>query len=479
MRDIVRGPRAYVAIGIVLVAAVLAAALFGAVSILPPKGGGAGAQPSVTPTVVRWFVGLTRSGSQTDESLAAAAAVAHFNATNRDGIRIVLESVPNADAFDVLKTEIASGNAPDIIGPVSDLGLVYFDGLLLDLRPEIARHHYDLGAFDPSLVAHLNRSAAPIEPNVPEGQIGLPYQVYPEFILYNSYLLAQAGLPKLPTKVGQTYQGQAWDWNALGSVAARLTLDDKGRDSTDPNFDARHIVQFGLDFPDSDPRWMASGFGSGSLVRSDFRTPQIPETWLDAWTWYYEAMWTHHYAPTSSNRDGATMAAGSVAMVPSWTWDLGTYLAPGSKAVSWDLAVMPSWRGQTTSPSGIDAFAIPKASAHPDAAFQAMVGLMADPSLAIAYGGMPARTAGQDAYLQTLAVRWSSDAAAWPVLEEMARYPATPGPDRDIPNFQQADSDCATWYANLQARSGLDMATEEGQLLNTLQTDFLSPMLDG
>src|SRR5512133_56155 len=81
------------------------------------------ATPSLTPypiaecqsgkTCIRWFVGL---GTGTDPVQIAAeeAVVKDFNASN-DKIQLILEVVPYNSAKDTLSTEIAAGNAPDVI----------------------------------------------------------------------------------------------------------------------------------------------------------------------------------------------------------------------------------------------------------------------------------------------------------------------------------------------------------------------------
>ena len=48
-------------------------------------------------------------------------------------------------ANDALATEIASGNGPDIVGPVGIGGANAFHGQWLDLGPLIAKNNYDLG----------------------------------------------------------------------------------------------------------------------------------------------------------------------------------------------------------------------------------------------------------------------------------------------------------------------------------------------
>jgi len=91
---------------------------------------------------IRWYVGL---GAGTDAPLVAAQEeiVADFNASQAE-IELVLEIVDNAQAYDVLSTQIAAGNAPDIVGPMGIRGRASFPGAWLDLTPMIDSAGYDL-----------------------------------------------------------------------------------------------------------------------------------------------------------------------------------------------------------------------------------------------------------------------------------------------------------------------------------------------
>ena len=101
-------------------------------------------------TEVRWYVGL---GAGTDEPLinAQQAIVDEFNASQSD-IELVLEIVDNDFAYDTLATQIASGNAPDIVGPMGIRGRSAFPGAWLDLSDLIAMNEYGLSDFDPALI---------------------------------------------------------------------------------------------------------------------------------------------------------------------------------------------------------------------------------------------------------------------------------------------------------------------------------------
>ncbi len=94
-----------------------------------------------------------------------------------------------------LKTQIAAGNAPDIIGPVGVEGLNLFRDHLLDLAPLIAKTGYNVPGVDPKLVDFFKLGEG-------GATIGVPYAVYPSFIYYNKDLFDEAR-PALPADQGR------------------------------------------------------------------------------------------------------------------------------------------------------------------------------------------------------------------------------------------------------------------------------------
>ena len=90
-----------------------------------------------------------------------------YNASQKD-VYISLEIVDNSIAAGNLKTQIAAGNAPDIIGPVGIEGLNLFRDQLLDLAPLVASSGYTQPGVDPKLTEFFK---------IGEGgsQIGLPF----------------------------------------------------------------------------------------------------------------------------------------------------------------------------------------------------------------------------------------------------------------------------------------------------------------
>jgi multiple sugar transport system substrate-binding protein len=435
------------------------------------------ASTPVTPGVtVRWFVGLG-GGTQPSQIDAQKKMVADYNANNADKITIKLEIVPNANATDVLKTEIAAGNGPDIIGPVGVKGRNGFEGLFLDLTSQIAANSYDMTRFDPALTNFFKEGQ--------DGQIGIPYVIYPGYIWYNKDLFTKAGLAPLPKTSAEQYNGAAWDWDNLAKTAAQLTLDKSGKNSTQAGFDAKSIVKYGMDFQwTGDMRRFASCFGPGNFVAADGKTAQIPPVWAEALNWYYKAVWTDHIIPTGAVEastllgTGNSQSSGNIAMNAAWGWSISSIAsdAATAKVKLWDMAVMPSYKGVTTSPMDADTFTITKSTKNPAAAFKAMTAILADKTLASVYGGEPADKTVQAAYFAdfdtTLGKIFPGIKVTWSVLGEMAKVPAIPSHEANMPAVTKSNNDANALWTKMQSGAGLDLTKELETLQKTLQTDF-------
>jgi multiple sugar transport system substrate-binding protein len=235
-----------------------------------------------------------------------------------------------------------------------------------------------------------------------------------------------------------------------------------------------------------DAKRVASLFGGGNFVDTDGKTAVIPAVWSEAFNWYYDAMWKYHYVPNGTAKASTLLgssnaqSSGNVAMNAAWGWSIGSiWDSKTSKAAmkSWDVAVVPSWKGNTTSPMDADTFVISKASKNPDAAFKAMVAIMADASLMQVYGGMPGKTALQAKYLQdfdaTLAPVFPGIKVTWSVLTtEMVAHPAMPSHEANMPAFTQSNNDANAFKTLLESKAGLDVNAELTKLQATLQKDF-------
>ena len=127
---------------------------------------------------VRWFVGL---GAGSDEGTFEPqnAFVDKFNASQNE-IELVIEIVDADSAADTLATQIAAGNAPDLVGPVGIKGRDGFKGAWLDLQPYIDANNYDVSDFDPAMVK--------FDQVKEEGQLCIPFGIFPSFVSYNQDL---------------------------------------------------------------------------------------------------------------------------------------------------------------------------------------------------------------------------------------------------------------------------------------------------
>ena len=221
---------------------------------------------------IRWFVGLG-TGSEPEQQDRQQAIVDEFNETH-DDIQLEIEIVDNAVAAETLATQIAGGNAPDIIGPVGIRGSNSFDGQYP--RPRAPRRGERLrpvglrgGAG--RVLAGRRRCA---DRACPSACTRRSSGTTPR----SSTRPASSTRPR--SSVEPYADGDPWDYDKVQELARVLTVDANGNDATNPAFDPNSVVQWGFhnQFND-DARAQGTMFGPGSFVADD-GSAQIPEQWL-------------------------------------------------------------------------------------------------------------------------------------------------------------------------------------------------------
>jgi multiple sugar transport system substrate-binding protein len=441
--------------------------------------------------VVRWYVGLG-SGTNPQQIVLQQQVVKDFNDLQdkrTDGkmpILLSLEIVQNNTATDILKTEIASGSAPDLIGPVGIKGRAGFAGQFLDMAPLIANAKYDMTQYPAKLVDTMK-----------DGQtgalLGIPYAVYPSYIFVNKDLFDEAGLKYPPQKVGEKYtmpDGSQvdWNWDTVRKIAMLLSVDKSGKDATQAGFDSKNQTQWGFEFQWTEGRRLASAFGAGSLVASDGKTAQFPDQWKSAWKWYYDAIWKDHFIATDTQRNsdllakGNSLSSGHVAMGHMFQWYICCMSADVNKPGAfkkWDIAVMPAnSAGATTAPINIDTFTISKDSPVPDRAFEAMVYLAGRLDLMALYGGTPAvgdqLKFFKDVVDPTFAKQFPGNKVNWQVAIDMEGYAESPNHEAEMPNYIKAQDDYGKVFTTLATKPDVDLDKSIADMVTTLQTDFNS-----
>lgn len=422
------------------------------------------------PVEIRWYIGL---GTGTDpEQLAAEQEVVDaFNKAHPD-IHLTTEIVTYESAFDTLATEIASGNPPDIVGPMGVDGAESFHGQWLDLSDLITKNNYDLTQFDEGAVNFYKTGG--------EGQLGIPFGIYPSVMYYNKPLFDEAGLNYPPHKYGDEYvwpdgTKSEWNYETVQKLGMLLTVDGNGKNASEADFDPANIVQYGYVPQYQDARAMGSYFGAGSLVAADGKTAQIPSEWSAAWKWIYDGTFKYHFIPNLAVIQSADMNAGDafgsgrVAMALTHTWYYSELTLE-----NWDMGIVPSYNGKVTANFNADTFRIMKSTKHPEEAFTVLSYLLGDASLKLlaTYGAMPARLADQPDYLASVESNYAWDPDFQVAVDGVA-YADNPSFEAYMPNYLESRDRIVNEFTSLiQTTEGLNMDDEIAKLQADLQAIF-------
>jgi multiple sugar transport system substrate-binding protein len=418
---------------------------------------------------IRWFCCL--GGGDAPEQVAVEQKVAEdFNAAHPN-IHLTFEAVPYQGARDALSTQIGSGNGPDIVGPVGVGGAEAFHGQWLDLQPLIDKAGYDMSQFPDSTVSLYNVGG--------EGQLGIPFAVYPSALFYKAGLFEEAGLAEPPHEWNSTYtmpDGSTvpWNYDTARKVGLLLTVDENGKDATQAGFDPEKIVQWGFEPQRDDLRQVGAYWTAGSLMADDGKTVQIPDSWAAAWHWFYDGIWKDHismtgpqFQSTDINPNGYPFFTGKVAMSENYLWSTYGVADAGD---DWNLAATPSYNDQTTAAFNADTFRILKDTKHPEEAFEVLTYLLGDASgtLLETYGGMPARPTEQDAYFESISKNYTQT-IDWDVAKEGVNHADVPNFESWVPAYNQTLDLLNTFGTKWQATPGLDLDKEIADLKTQLQ----------
>lgn len=416
---------------------------------------------------ITWFVGLG-TGTSAEQLAMQEAVVERFNAS-QDEIELRLQVADNTVAADTLRTLIASGQAPDVVGPVGLAGANAFAGEYLNLLPLIESSGYEISQFQRPLVdAQFDENA---------GLVGLPFASFPSVLFYNKRLFDNARLAYPPARFGDDYvdgAGNRYPWNieTMTAVARLLTLDDQGRNVNDPAFDESNIVQYGFTNQWINARGRATLFGAGSLV-DGAGDAMMPSVWRDAFVWEYLGIWRDQFIPSQEAFDGDLLqgngfASGHVAMANTHLW-----YSCCVEHTDWDLAPIPSYQGETTAALHVDSFRILKDTSHPAEAFAVIDYLTGESALDLlsVYGGMPARTEDQARFFAALDERYPQG-VNWDLVVAAQSYLDLPSHEAFLPDFVRANDHLLAFQERYLSTPGLDMDAEIDRLVADLQALF-------
>jgi multiple sugar transport system substrate-binding protein len=426
---------------------------------------------------LRWYCCL--GGGEDPSQTPTEEAVAADFAAKYPGSSLDFEVTTYNEAAQTLSTQIAGSNSPDIAGPVGVGGISQFEGQWLDLTPYLEESAYDLAQFPANLV-EFNQTS--------DGQIGVPFSLYPTVLWYMPEMFEEIGLNEPPHEYGVQYEmpdGTMVDWNydTVRQLALLLTVDREGRDATDPAFDPKRIVQYGFEPQRDDLRGFGAAFGAGNLDSGDGETAAIPPAWEAAWKWVYNGIWTDHFIMTDQVFNSDAIASGDqaffsgkVAMSTNFLWiTYGLGADYGETGGAWDIAAVPAYNGTHTAPLNADTFAILEPSENPDAAFAALAYLMEDrgEELLTLYGGMPAREAERAGFLETLAATAGfPEDADWQVVSDSVQYADVPNFEGGMPKYNETNAILGEYRSRWLTTGGLDIDAQIAALLAEIQAEW-------
>ena len=430
---------------------------------------------------IRWFVGLG-TGTDPNQVTVQEEVVSDFNAS-QDKIELVLEVVPYDSARDTLSTQIASGAGPDIVGPVGWGGSNDFYGQWLDISPYIESSGFDTSVFDPALVKFYQTE---------EGQVGLPFAVFPGAMYFVPSMFDEAGLNYPPQVYGEKYvfpdgREADWNWETVTEVARLLTVDVNGKNSTEEGFDRTQILQVGYS-----PQWqsilsVATFYGGAAKIYSGDAKGSyestLPDSWKAAWEWYYDGMWgdqpfiaTGPLSGAPEFGNGNVFNAGKAAMGLTQTWYtccLGDFRDAGNE---FQMGIQPiGANGKVAGRVDADTFRILKGTKHPAEAFEVLAYLITTggDKLLPTYGAMPAIADKTDAFFEQKSADYPfvTD-ASWNVFIQGLAYPDTPSSEQYQPNSIKATARFATFADLMNNTEGLDFNAEFQKLVDDLNAIY-------
>lgn len=426
------------------------------------------------PVNLRIFVGL---GTGTDEGQVKQedALAKQWNDANPD-IQIKFDYNDYNTSRQVLLTQVAADNAPDLVGPVGISGLNSTGDLWADLSQYIAQDKASLNFsdFDPSTLTLYQLNGK---------DIAIPLGLYPSFMYVDKDLFQAAGVKLPPTDYNNgspTYNGKPWDMNAVRDIAIKLTQDKNGMFADEQAFDPTNIVSYGFADVDIDMRGYAQLFSPGhNGVSADGKQALFNDpTYLQAMQWRHDAIFKDHFFPDVSaqkllTNGGSTVTfpSGKVAMVYSHTWALDPL---SDVKFKWGVAVAPmAPNGKLTARIDADTFSIMEKSKNKDAAWKVLKWLTSATTasqLCGIYGCLPARASARGDWEKAIKDKFPD--LDLTVIYGAIKYLDTPNYDAYMPNYNQAFDHTNEFMAALDSDPNMDVKTALDKFNTEMQAIF-------
>ena len=285
-------------------------------------------------TYMCWY-NNTESEAQTNQAL-----IDKFNAS-QDRVRVTMIAIPREGYETKVNTMAAAGQLPDST-QLSEAMTIEFAaaGLLADVSKMYPA------------------DAAPLK-SLTFSYNGKPvgYSSGNEVLLlyYNKKLFDAAGLAYPPASADK-----AWTWKQFVEVAKKLTKDKSGKTADQKGFDAKNIVQYGVDFNRLWWMWPIVCYSNGGgLMSPDGKNLLInkPES-IEAMQMLADLYIKDKVAPSVADKNAMpsldlTLLTGRVAMATSGQWEMGVSLANSLKdGLEYGVGVLPKIKKAVTYNTG-------------------------------------------------------------------------------------------------------------------------------
>jgi ABC-type glycerol-3-phosphate transport system substrate-binding protein len=269
-------------------------------------------------------------------------------------LKITNDEIADIDQ-DKITTELAGGNAPDIIDvETNNFVDLYLRDVFENLKPYIDASHMDLNGFYPGVLNRFSRN----------GQVFvIPQDTAPTgLVYYNRKIFREAGVP---------YPTNDWSWpESFLSICKKLTKTDASGKLVRWAYSEAYPIQF--------ENFVLSN-GGGFVDNTDNPTKftlDDPKS-MEAMDFRYDLIYKYHVSPDPSslqsfNAGGGVeqmFANGQIAMMSSGIWHTPKFLmTPG---LDFDVVEFPSGpTGLKGWGSGGSGFAMTKASKNKDLAWK-------------------------------------------------------------------------------------------------------------
>lgn len=427
-------------------------------------------KPVADRTTVKWYCCLG-TGDSKDQQVIEKAWVDQYN-KSQDKYNLVIEIVANAQAQANLKAQLAAGQIPDIVGPVGKAGRAAFRGSLLDVTPLIKKYNIDLSKFDANLLNFVK------DDNL---QVGLPYALFPAVTYYNKDIFDEAKMAYPPEKFGQKYKmpdgtERDWDVDTILAVAAKLTVDKNGKDSTQAGFDPKSTRTWGFDQQWASARSELTLCGAGDVYQGEGKPAKVPENWADCAQKIYDAMWKQGSYANGAARGSELLAnpnefaSGNTAMTYVMSWYLCCIEGGKLKPNRVGFGIAPSYKGKITAKIDGDTFSIMKDSKVADAAFNVMIDMQKSKELEKLYNGLPSADAERQTFFKTKQDQFKMKAGDvnWQVFLDAIPYANVPHHETWLPNYVKSEARLNEFRDLMRSKAGLDIKAE----VTKLETDL-------